>query len=924
MTRHNGQTRLSLRCTVLAGLGALLAACGSSSPPAETGGVGNGDPVTGERGGFHTILPPGQRGVFNATQALQANAGMLPTHTDDQLALFDALVRDDVVPGFSDTQLDDYFVRSRIAIDPDDIAREYRPGGRDDVIVRRDASFGVPYIEATTREGAAFASGYVAAEDRLFLMDVLRAVGSARMAEFLGPSESNIAMDRSILDVAPYRDEDYATVFADIANAGPVGERTLREYQVYIDGINAYIAEARTDPDKLPAEYPALQKTPEDWSTDDIAKLAALIGAFFGKGGGNELRNYCALQTMETALGDSTAARSVFDDLMLLDDPESAVTTTTAFPYQTDLGATNPASLPAIDCASLVPIDENGPGVEPGLEGVFGALDNITGSSRAMGEMVLDAGPLGQLTFNLPNSMSNGLLVRADRTASGRPVAVMGPQLSFFMPQIFTEKSIIAPGIRARGAGFPGTDLYIEIGRGDDYAWSATTSRADLIDQFVLLLCDPAGGPATVDSLGYLHDGACEPIEEFIHTETAVPTAGGAGAPQVLQFRIQRTPDYGPLIARGQLQDGTPIAVASHRSTYFREMRSIVAFALINDPAFMADGPEPFREAMSRLDYVFNWLYIDRDNIAYQHSCLCPQRAAGTDPLLPTLGDGRFDWQGFLAKDDNPHVVNPASGYISSWNSKQAPGWGTADDNPWWGPGFRGRFFEDGIAEAFASGDAITRGRILDIVQGAATKDLRGDQLVPLFARAMAGDPPAGTDPRGAEMLSLLVAWSDAGAHRIDRDNDGSYEQPQAPAIMDAWWPRLIETVFDARTGEFLSNLGLPLHQAPQLGQGFAFGTGPYSHFNKDLRQVLGDAVTAPFSRTYCGDGDQAVCAAELWDSLSQTAADLEAEFSSATVADWQRTVEDDAIRHSAAGVVSVPPIPFQNRPTYQLIVEVD
>ena len=922
MTRHPH----SLFQTIgIAACAALLAACGSSSAPVDAGdridppGTGSGEP-----GGFHTILPPGQRGVFNATQALQANAGMPPTHTVDQLALFDSLVRDNVVPGFSDAQLDDYFIRTQIAIDPQDVAREYRPGGRDDVIVRRDASFGVPYIEATTREGAAFASGYVAAEDRLFLMDVLRHVGSARMAEFLGPSESNIAMDRSILDVAPYRDADYATVFADIANAGPAGERALAEYAVYIDGINTYIAEARMDPAKLPAEYPALQKTPEDWSPDDVAKLAALIGAFFGKGGGNELRNFCALQTMQDAVGDAQTARAIFDDLMLLDDPESAVTTTTPFPYQTNLGATDPASLPAIDCASLVPIDENGPGVEPGLDGVFDALDNITGTSRAMGQMAVDAGPLGQLTFNLPNSMSNGLLLRADRTASGRPVAVMGPQLAFFMPQIFTEKSIIAPGIRARGAGFPGTDLYIEIGRGEDYAWSATTSRADLIDHFVLLLCDPEGGVVTMDSMGYQHNGTCKPIEEFIHTETAVPTAGGAGAPQVLQFRIQRTPDYGPLIARGALQDGTPIAVASHRSTYFRELRSIVAFALINDPDFMADGPEPFREAMSRLDYVFNWLYIDRDNIAYQHSCLCPTRAAGTDPLLPTLGDGRFDWDGFLGKDENPHVVNPASGYISSWNSKQAPAWGTADDNPWWGPGFRGRFFEDGIAQAFASGDAITRGRVLDIVQGAATKDLRGDQLVPLLARVMDGDPPGGTDARAPQMLSLLEEWFDAGAHRIDRDNDGAYEQPQAPAIMDAWWPRLIETVFDARTGDFFTNLGLPLHQAPQLGQGFAFGTGPYSHFNKDLRQVLGDPVTAPFSRTYCGDGDRDDCAAELWASLSQAAADLEAEFSSATVSDWQRTVEDDAIRHSAAGVVSVPPIPFQNRPTYQLVVEVE
>ncbi len=895
----------------------VLSACGSSAPPAAEAGGAAPAP------GVYSILPPGQRGVFGASDALAANAGSPPPHTDDQLAMFEALVRDGVVPGFDDALLDRYFKRSTVEIDPDEVEREYRPGGRDDVIVRRDASFGVPYIEADTREGAAFASGYVAAEDRLFLMDVLRHVGRARMAEFLGPSAANIAMDRNILTVAPYQDSDYTVVFDDMARAGPLGERAITEFRRYVDGINAYIAEARNDPNKLPAEYPALQKTPQDWVVEDLAALAAVVGAFFGKGGGNELRNGCALQAMAAALGDPAEARRRFDDLMLLDDPESELTTTRRFVYQTDLGAPTADAVPPIDCATLEPIDPNGPGVEPGLAGVFAAIDAITGADRARGGITVDAGPLGPLPLALPNSMSNAVLVTADHSASGHPVAVMGPQLSFFMPQIFVEKSVIAPGIRARGAGFPGTDLYVQIGHGDGYAWSATTSRGDLIDHFVLSLCDPSGGPADVRAMGYERNGQCLPIESFVHTEVAVPTAGGAGPPQLLQFRVERTPHYGPLIARGRLLDGTPIAVAARRATYFREMRSIVAFALINDPGFMAGGAQAFREAMSQLDYVFNWFYIDGRDIAYQHSCLCPRRVPGTDPMLPKPGDGRYDWTGFLGRDENPHAVNPSRGYLYNWNSKPAPGWGTADDNPWWGPAFRAKFFADGIGEALAEG-AVSRGRLLDVAQVAATRDLRGYTLVGLLARVMGATPPGGLDPRTAPMMQYLLAWHSDGAHRLDADGDGEYEHPQAVAIMDAWWPRLIDAVFESRTGGFFAALGLPLHQAPQLGQGFAFGTGPYSHFHKDLRQLLGDPVAGRFSRVYCGDGDRDDCAAELWQSLAAAAADLEQEFDSADPADWRRSISDDAIRHAAVGVVSVPPIPFQNRPTYQLVVEFD
>lgn len=237
------------------------------------------------------------------------------------------------------------------------------------------------------------------------------------------------------------------------------------------------------------------------------------------------------------------------------------------------------------------------------------------------------------------------------------------------------------------------------------------------------------------------------------------------------------------------------------------------------------------------------------------------------------------------------------------------------------GPAFRARFFADGIAEALADGP-VTRGRLLDVAQVAATRDLRGYTLVGLLARVMGTSPPPGTDPRTAQMMQYLLAWHADGAHRLDADDDGDYEHPQAVAIMDAWWPRMIEAVFESRTGGFFAALGLPLHQAPQLGQGFAFGTGPYSHFHKDLRQVLGDPVSGRFSRSYCGGGDRAACASELWQSLAQAAADLEDEFGSADPADWQRSVQDDAIRHAAVGVVSVPPIPFQNRPTYQLVVE--
>jgi acyl-homoserine lactone acylase PvdQ len=872
-------------------------------------------------GEVHTVLSPGQKGVLNAAETLAAQAGSYPGHVRDQYDLFRALEGDAATPGFTPERLDDYFVRADLGVEGGDVAGRYAPGNRDDVVVVRDTTAGIPHIEGDTRAGAMFASGYTTAEDRLFLMDLLRHVGRARMSEFLGASPANVRMDRVQLAVAPYREEDYTAQIEELRAGAPEQRQLVADYEDYSAGVNAYIAEALVDPTKLPAEYPALQQLPQEWVPEDAVAIASLIAANFGKGGGQELRNACTLDAMTERLGDYPTARAVFDDMVLLDDPETQTTTRSRFPYLTDLGPVDPASVPPIDCSTLGPVDPAGLSVEE-------VIDAVSGAGARRGEYSVDT-PWGTVPFNLPQQTSNGLLVTGHRSTSGRPVASMGPQISFFVPELFLEKELRAPGLLARGVGFAGVDLYVLVGRGADFAFSATSSRADIIDDFVVRLCDPGGGTPTVDSTGYERDGECRPIERFVHTQVAKPSAGGRpeqpGDLQnvVLRMPVERTADYGPLIARGALRDGTPVAVASLRSTYGRELPSLLAFQKVNDPDYMRGGVDAFRRAFAEdVEYSFNWLYLDAENVGYQHSCRCPRRAPGSDPYRPTWGNGRWDWRGLLDPADQPTVVDPPAGYLTSWNNKPAPGFGASDDNFAWGPDLRSSLLDKGVEPLLQQG-RLDRGDVLDVTQEAAYVDLRARELLPLLQRVLGETPPAaGTDPRAADLLRRTLAWSDAGGQRRDADGDGAYEHAVAVAAMDAWWPRIVEATLEAGNGGAFELLGAPLHQAPQLGQGFAFGFGPYPHVDKDLRQVLGDPVRGRFSRTYCGRGDRTTCRADLWASLATAAADLESEFASADVDDWQRAVLDDSIRHSAAGVTTLPPIPFQNRPTYQIVVE--
>lgn len=472
----------------------------------------------GDPGGFHNIAPPGQDGSLNTLEVAQAQAsGETPPHFDDQLDLYAGLIRDDVTPGFAAEDLDVWFKDASFGLREDDVARTYQPGGRDDVVVIRDQSFGVPHIYGDTREAAQFANGYTGAEDRLFLMDVLRHVGRAELSSFLGASPGNRAMDASQLATAPYTEEDLqAQVEMLRTSEDPRLRQVYDDGQAYVAGVNQYIGEALADPTKLPAEYPALQQVPEEFVPADIVAIASLVGGIFGKGGGREVRNLCGLQQLEAATGGATRARTIFDDLKFADDPEAPVTARDGtFPYMADLGPADPASTPALDCDSLQPIDAPDPSPTtldvaeivptPPMPQPPGATPS---EDAAAGTPTVDL-PWGSMRLDLDMGMSNALLVNGDRTDTGRPIAVFGPQTGYFTPQLLVEKDVHAPGLSARGVSFAGTDIYVQLGRGRDYAWSATSASADNVDQWVLELCDPGGGEPTVDSMGYRHDGAC-------------------------------------------------------------------------------------------------------------------------------------------------------------------------------------------------------------------------------------------------------------------------------------------------------------------------------------------------------------------------------------------------------------------------------
>src|SRR4029079_5144247 len=110
------------------------------------------------------------------------------------------------------------------------------------------------------------------------------------------------------------------------------------------------------------------------------------------------------------------------------------------------------------------------------------------------------------------------------------------------------------------------------------------------------------------------------------------------------------------------------------------------------------DSAKDFLSTMNGVEFSFNWFYADDRDIAMFSSGRLPLRAAGTDPALPTVGTGDFDWRGVVPFAGHAQRIDPPSGTILNWNNRPAPNVGAADSNFSYGPVHRVDLLRSAVA----------------------------------------------------------------------------------------------------------------------------------------------------------------------------------------------------------------------------------
>jgi acyl-homoserine lactone acylase PvdQ len=765
----------------------------------------------------------------NVLPAGQYGSAPPPVQATDQADMYDGLTP--LSGDVTDAALTRYFKSERFGTAGQGPLRIEAPTPEGVKIVRDGAN--VPHITGTTHDDVTVGAGWVSAEDRGLLLEQGRY--NARVAAVDAPGLDALALVAGLKSFVPtdQTEREIAKQTDVLEAAGPKGHAVLHDIDMFVSGINQY--------------YRATDNPAAPWTRNDVFALNALKGQFVGQGGGDEARRSMFLDALRQKLGDADGTK-VFDDLREADDPEATASLPGSVRFQPSPRST----------AGNVVLDS-------------GSLTDATGAPVAT-------------TATTPTHASNALLVSADRSATGHPLMVAGPQIGYFYPGLLLEMDLHGPGIDVRGATTAVLPGYILIGRAQDYAWSLTSAGLDIIDTYVETLCDGS-------DTRYVYDGRCRDMTTF--------DAGLLKGTPDREITFSKTV-HGPVVGYATV-DGRRVAVTRKRASYGRDALDQLFYRDVS--LGKVHNVHQFFRAAAQTPQTFNSFYLDDHDIGLFTSGDVPIRPADVDPGLPIDGRGKYEWRGSISFAQHPQGINPPSGQIVNWNNRPIGGYRAADDE--WSLGAVQRV---DLLDANLGAGKETLASVTSAMNEAATQDVRAMEFEPVLADVLRGSPAP--NARAGQMLELLDRWHEHGGSRLDLNLDGTIDDPGA-AIMDTAWPRLAE----AWAAPVLGALGSQLatfqteFDLPPMGQ---FG-GWHIYMDKDLRTLLGRPVKGRFAERYCGGGDLAACRASLWAALS-VAGDQLASAQGADPAAWRSDATRERIKF-VPGVLA-DTMRYTNRPS--------
>lgn len=383
---------------------------------------------------------------------------------------------------------------------------------------------------------------------------------------------------------------------------------TLAAANSYTAGVNAWIESLNSR--KLPVEYKLLGYKPEKWTN--------LKSALFLKFMALDLAGY--EDDFEKTNAKSVFSSADFDKIypVIMDALDPIVPRGTAF-------AAPPEDLRVPASADTAYFN-------------FGERNNIDGEKPDK------------------DNGSNNWAVAGSKTQSGAPILCNDPHLGLNLPSLWYEMQIATPEYNAYGATFPGAPNVI-IGFNDHVAFGFTNAMRDVRDYYQVRFRDASRKE-------YWFDSAWQP------TRFRVENIRIKGKP--LYYDTVAYTNIGPVMYDRSFTGGRNTGNKDYavRWKAHDPSNELKVFYLLD----RAKNYDDYLEAIRNLETPGqNCIFASKDgDIAIWDQGQFPAKwYRQGDFVMPGENDDYF-WQYNIPQEQNPHLVNPERGYVSSANQLPA------------------------------------------------------------------------------------------------------------------------------------------------------------------------------------------------------------------------------------------------------------
>ena len=574
-----------------------------------------------------------------------------------------------------------------------------------EIKIYRD-SMAVPYIIAQNDEDAAFALGFVHAQERMFVMDLIRRAGEGRLSEILG--EETVPFDMMFRTIGIKRTAEMIKI--------KMNPNSLKLLEAYSHGVNLYIKEAKN---RFTFEFDVLGYQPEEWKP---------------------VHSIIIIRMMAWELNLSWWTDLAFTELVQKLGEEKVKEILPGYP-------------------------ENAPTIIPAEIKKFASISrSFIETDKAFRKFMGISGThLG----------SNNWVVSPEKSVSGKTIIANDPHLAFSAPGKWYAAVIKSPQWNAAGVTLPGVPGIV-IGKNENISWTLTNLMSDDADFYY----------ETLDSsrTKYLLDGDWEDLKIIDDT---IAVKGGGGVP----YQIKIT-HRGPIISSIHPYtfiyndaDSTfpPISFKWIGNEFSDEMD---AFIGINK----AKNWNEFKSAVQKFNVPGqNFVYGDIDgNIGYVFGGGLPIRESFSTTFVFDGSTSKYDWKGFVDKDELPSLFNPDKKYIATANNKVIKDFKYHISNLWEPPSRIERISELlDSTEKHSSTDFMKYQ--MDIISSYAKL------VVPYLLNAFEGIQI--TDYNLKQSLLLLEKW-----------NFEMHKSSQVPSIFLTFFDKLLKNTYLDEMGDDLYN----------------------------------------------------------------------------------------------------------------------